>query len=92
MIFYHFSNEGIIKSEISKGAYYLLIEELSPLERSPGLRYLKKIAYDGTEIMRMQASSSEALIDFSISDQAIFILYSNSDNIQIKKYDLNGIV
>lgn len=89
---YHFSNEGVIKSEIGNGVYYLLIEELSPLERSPGLRYLKKIAYDGTEIMRMQAVSSEALIDFSVSDQAIFILYSSKDNIQIKKYDLNGIV
>lgn len=89
---YHFSNEGIIKSETGNGVYYLLMEELTPLERSPGIRYLKKIANDGTEITRVQASSSEELIDFSVSDQAIFILYSSSDNIQIKKHDLNGIV
>ncbi len=87
---YHFQNEGIIKSEIGDDAYYLLIEELSPLTSSPGTRYVKKTTFDGTELMSLESSSNHVLIDFCISNEAIYILYSSNDNIQIKKYDLFG--
>lgn len=87
---YHYEREGIIKAEIGNNAYYLLTEALSSLETSPGHRTLKKTTLDGMEIMTLGANSDHALIDFCISDQAIFILYSNRENIQIKKYDLQG--
>ena len=87
---YNFRNEGIIKSQAGNDAYFLLTEELSPLTSSPGYRYLKKTTLSGSEIMSIQANSNEVLIDFSISNQAIYILFSSLDNIQIKKYDLNG--
>lgn len=87
---YQFTNEGIIKSEIGKNAYYLLIEELSPLTSSPGNRSVKKTTFDGTELMSLESSSEQVLIDFCISNEAIYILYSSLHNIQIKKYDLSG--
>lgn len=84
---YEYASEGIIKAEMGKDAYFILFEELSPLEHSPGNRYLKKIAFDGAEILRL---SGQGLIDFCRSDQALFALYSSIDRIQIIKYDLNG--
>lgn len=84
---YDFSHEGIIKAKIGTNAYYVLTEELSPLEHFPGFRHVKKVAFDGTEIMTIEG---QGLIDFCISGQAIFSLYSSLDNIQIKKHSLNG--
>jgi hypothetical protein len=86
-ISYDFQQEGIIKAEIGTNAYYVLSEELSPLQSFPGFRHVKKIAFGGTEIMTIEG---QGLIDFCISGQAIFSLYSSTDNIQIKKHDLNG--
>lgn len=84
---YDFSHEGIIKTEIANNAYYVLAEKLSPLESFPGFGQVKKVAFDGTELMTMVG---QGLIDFSISGQTIFTLYSSLDNIQIRKHDLNG--
>lgn len=87
-----FNNEGITKAEIGENGYYLLFEELSPLTKSPGSRYLKKTSFGGSEMMRIEASGGQALIDFCVSDEAIFVLYSSHENIQIKKYGLGGTI
>lgn len=87
-----YNNEGITKAAIGENAYYLLFEELSPLTKSPGSRYLKKTSLGGSEIMRIEADNHEALIDFCISDEAIFVLYSSQQHVEIRKYSLGGAV
>lgn len=87
---YDFSHEGIIKAEIGHNGYYLLFEELSPLVKFPGDRYLKKSNFDGNETMRVSERAGYQLIDFSISNRAIYTLCSGSQGFIIRKYDLNG--
>ncbi len=89
-ISYQLNHQGIIKKEMNDNAFFILLEELSPLLKTPGNRMLKKLTRGGIELLTIQSGPQENIIDFGISGEAIFIICSSEEHIQVKTYDLNG--
>lgn len=89
-IAYKANNQGIIKKEMTSNVFFVLLEELSPLLKTPGHRIVKKLTKNGTELLTISSEPEESLIDFGVSGERLFILYSTQDYIKVKKYDLKG--
>ncbi|MCE7993684.1 MAG: hypothetical protein HEP71_16990 [Roseivirga sp.] len=85
-----YTRSGIIKSQMAEDGYYLLFEELSPLLKSPGLRYLIKSDFMGGTVMRLEGDPNLTLIDFVVSDDGVYTLYSGREGIEVRKHNRSG--
>ncbi len=90
-ISYELNNQGIVKKEMMGNTFFILLEELSPLLKTPGNRMLKKLTKNGIELFTIYSKSEEVLVDFGVQEEVLFILYSTENHMKVKKYDLEGV-